>query len=76
MTNDASLDREILDAQEKGDHRTPVNLYSNVADNYENAGNTDAACYFRTIAYVFALEEGMDEAEALHMQLVEHGRDV
>jgi hypothetical protein len=35
----------------------------------------DAACFYLTHAYVFALSAGATEAGALHARLLAHGRE-
>ena len=45
------------------------------AGRLERAGDTDAACFFLTQAYVFALEGGLPAARHLHRRLAAHGRE-
>ena len=52
-----------------------MDLYAVAAERSEAAGNTDAACFYLTHAYVFALEAGAPEAPALRQRLVGMGRE-
>jgi hypothetical protein len=52
-----------------------VHLYAEAGDRAEAAGEIDAACFFLTHAYVFALASGAPEADALHARLLTHGRE-
>jgi len=69
------LDAALLAAHHDQDNTALIALYSQAADQAENAGDTNAACFFLTHAYVFALEEGSANANALHIRLKEHGRE-
>ena len=69
------LDGAILEAHERGDGRTLSGLYREAADRLERTGNIDAACFFLTQAYVFALETGLPTAKTLHGRLHSHGRE-
>ncbi|MEM6664237.1 MAG: hypothetical protein AAF666_18905 [Pseudomonadota bacterium] len=71
----AELDAALLDAHEREDKRALVTLYAEAADLVERDGDTDAACFYLTHAYVFALQCGAPEAGALHTRLVAQGRD-
>ena len=69
------LDSAIRDAH--GDGRPDI-LAARYADGgtlYEDQGETDAACFFWTQAYVFALDAGIDDlAEAMRAKLDMFGR--
>lgn len=68
-----SLDDVLLDAHRRDDKRALIGLYNQAAD----AANTeDAAGFFLTHAYVFALECGDDRARDLRDRLVAMGREV
>ena len=41
----------------------------------EGDGEEDAACFFLTQAYVFALSAGLPQAAGLNRRLAEQGRD-
>ena len=66
------LDAQLLRAHAADDRRALVTLYSRAAD---GAPDTDAACFYLTHAYVFALETGAPEAPALHARLKAQGRE-
>jgi hypothetical protein len=69
------LDGEILAAHERGDVTALSDLYRQAADRLERTGDIDAACFFLTQAYVFALEYGLPAARTLHGRLVSYGRE-
>ena len=68
----ADLDARMIAAHEAGDLSALIELYTQAAD---VANDTDAACFFLTHAYVFALEAGAVEADALKARLVAEGRE-
>jgi hypothetical protein len=74
-TDKSSLDQQLLDAHEENDHPALALLYAQAADKCEQSANIDAACFYLTHAYVFALQEGMAEADALRQRLVKNGRE-
>ena len=57
------------------DARTLVTLYAGEADRLDLLGETDAACFLLTHAYVWALEADLAEAGELHARLVARGRE-
>ena len=67
-----SLDERLIAAHASGNHASLVTLYQQAAD-----AQTDEniACFFLTQAYVFALQAGAPDAEALHARLVAYGRE-
>jgi len=67
-----ALHAAMLAAHEKHDSAALIRLYTQAAD---TANDTDAACFFLTHAYIFALEAGSCEAPALRARLVEQGRE-
>lgn len=69
------LEQAILDAHAAGDGAAMSAIYAQAADAHEQAGDIDAACFFRTHAYVFALEEGLESAVGLRAKLKAHGRE-
>lgn len=69
------LDAALLAAHAAGDRPSLVRLYTRAGDTAEAAGEIDAACFFLTHAYVFALAIGAVEAGALHARLLAHGRE-
>ena len=69
--NDA-LHEAMLAAHDNHDSAALIRLYTQAAD---VANDLDAACFFLTHAYVFALEAAAPEAAALRARLIEHGRE-
>ncbi|NVK16425.1 MAG: hypothetical protein HWE35_19820 [Rhodobacteraceae bacterium] len=70
----AELDHALLQAHEDKDSAELVRLYTLAGDQAEQAGNIDAACFYLTHAFVFALEAGLPEAKELNRRLAERGR--
>ena len=68
------LDQQLLAAHKDNDGPRLVKLYTKAADRCESAQNIDAACFFLTHAYVFALEHGRPEATDLNNRLHSYGR--
>ncbi|KIN60851.1 hypothetical protein Z945_1833 [Sulfitobacter noctilucae] len=66
------MDAALLEAHLADDCAALITLYTQAADVAENA---DAAAFFLTQAYVFALEAGHSDAPTLHRRLVTAGRD-
>ena len=66
------LHARLLEAHERDDRQALVGLYAQAADATQDR---DAACFFLTHAYVFALERGDARAPALHARLVAEGRE-
>ena len=66
------LDTRMIAAHDSGDHSALIRLYTQAAD---EANDLDAACFYLTHAYIFALEAGSDQAPVLHARLVRHGRE-
>lgn len=66
------LDKRLLDAHDRDDRRALITLYTQAAD---SANNLDAACFYLTHAYIFALEAGAPAATTLHARLKSHGRE-
>lgn len=71
----AQLDAALLAAHAEGDRARLVALYTVAGDQAEAGGDLDAACFYLTHAYVFALESGDARADALHARLKAHGRE-
>jgi len=67
-----ALDAAMIAAHAAHDQGALIRLYTQAAD---EANAIDAACFYLTHAYVFALEAGAPEAPALHARLKEHGRE-
>lgn len=66
-----TLDAQILKAHDHGDKSALVDLYSQAAD---QAADVDAACFYLTHAYVFALETAHPATQTLFDRLREHRR--
>ncbi len=69
------LDKRLLAAHGAGDNRILSRLYAQAGDLAESQGQIEAACFYLTHAYVFALEQGLPEAAQLHQRLVLFGRE-
>lgn len=70
------LEKDILAAHEVGDMEALARLYAQAAEKVEADGAIDEACYYYTIAYVFALDAGLENrAKSAHDKLVEFGRE-
>ena len=68
------LDAALLQAHEDKDQAALVRLYTMAGDEAEQRQDTDGACFYLTHAFVFALESGAEEAEALNKRLADKGR--
>ena len=68
------LNTRLLSAHEAEDTPALVQLYTAAADQIE-AQDLDAACFYLTHAYVFALELDHAACPALRARLVTHGRE-
>lgn len=73
--DDEALDTSMLAAHVACDMEALVRLYGQAADQRETDGDIDAACFYLTHAYVFALDLGRDDAVDLYRRLKEHGRE-
>lgn len=69
-----TLDRALLDAHAAGDAPALIQLYTLAADRAETRDDDDAACFYLTHAFVFALEAGEPQAPILNARLVQKGR--
>jgi hypothetical protein len=65
------LHTQLLAAHASGHKPALVTLYTAAAD---QAGSVDAACFYLTHAYIFALDLGHADTAHLHARLAEHGR--
>jgi len=66
------LDARLLAAHAAGDGRALVTLYTEAAD---AATDIDAACFYLTHAFVFALEQAHPDVDTLRARLVAEGRE-
>ncbi|MEO4042875.1 hypothetical protein AAFN47_14825 [Hoeflea sp. CAU 1731] len=69
------IDAELLAAHERSDGQALAWLYEAAAAFKDEQGDVDAACFFLTQAYVFALEAGLDQSAALRERLIANGRE-
>ena len=68
----SDLNARMIAAHAQDDTPGLIRLYTQAAD---EADSLDAACFFLTHAYVFALESGPPEASALRARLIAHDRE-
>ncbi len=68
----AALDAALLNAHATRDTEALAQLYAQAADAAETA---EAAAFYLTHAYIYALDAGVDETTALLDRLVELGRE-
>lgn len=66
------LDAQMIAAHEARDHAALIRLYTQAAD---TSTDLDAACFYLTHAYIFALAFGAPETKELHARLKKHGRE-
>lgn len=66
------LDDRLIAAHAVGDRAALVSLYAQAAD---AVNDLDAACFYLTHAYVFALELDDPRATDLHARLKAEGRE-
>ncbi|MEP2717084.1 hypothetical protein [Pseudophaeobacter sp.] len=69
-----SLEQALLKAHASDDSAALVRLYTLAGDAAEQRADGDAACFYLTHAFVFALEAGAPEASILNTRLAEQGR--
>ena len=73
--NDASdLEEAILSAYENADQPALIRLYRRAADRAEAEQNIDQAAFFLTYAWIYALEQGDDDAVTFWRRLADWGR--
>ena len=68
----SALDTALLKAHAQQDTLLLMHLYTQAAD---ETCDSDAAGFYLTHAYVFALEAGASEAPLLRQRLIEMGRE-
>jgi hypothetical protein len=73
--NEDQLEQELLSAHARDDRRALIGLYAQAANIREEVQDIDAACFYLTHAYVFALDVGANEALELHARLKARGRE-
>lgn len=69
-----ALDKALLKAHAEEDTPQLVTLYERAAEDAFARQDTDAACFYLTHAFVFALESGHSAAPELNRRLAERGR--
>lgn len=69
-----TLERDLLKAHDEGNRAALIHLYTQAAEERELAQDIDAACFYLTHAFVFALEAGAPEADMLNKRLFDRGR--
>jgi hypothetical protein len=70
-----ALESDLLDAHAANDRKRLVSLYKLAADRAEGVGEADAAAFFLTFAYVYALETGAADTPILQARLRDLGRE-
>ncbi|MCR9138291.1 MAG: hypothetical protein NXI27_19990 [Alphaproteobacteria bacterium] len=70
-----ALEDRLLAAHLRCDLDALVALYEEAADCQEADGKTEAACFYLTHAFVFALEAGHPDADRLQRRLWQRGRE-
>lgn len=68
------LDKDLLQAHADHDAPALIRLYDLAATLAEQRQDHEAACFYLTHAFVFALEHGAPEADMLNRKLYERGR--
>jgi hypothetical protein len=66
---------EFEEALARGDGDTLTASYVQAADEREEAGDIEAACFYLTQTYVHALDTGSSLAHVINRRLVKHGRE-
>ena len=66
------LDQRLLAAHAEENLAALVGLYAEAAN---RSNDLDAACFYLTQAYVFALDLGDDRASSLRKRLINAGRE-
>lgn len=70
-----SLQQALLLAHEQNNCADLIDLYAQAATLLETKGDIDAACFYLTQAYVYAMECGTKlQAQTLHNRLAKYGR--
>ncbi len=69
-----ALDQALLAAHATQDTAALVRLYTIAGDQAERDQDIDAACFYLTQAFVYALEAGAPEAQTLNKRLADRNR--
>ena len=75
MGERADLHRRLIDAHERGEPDRLARLYRQAGDRAVGDGDEDAACFYYTHAYVFALQGGLEAAGEILAILKRYGRE-
>ncbi len=76
MSDEKRLQQEMLEAHEEDDLSALPALYLAAAQLRESQNDVDAACFFYTQAYVYALDCGdRSVADTARSRLRRHGRE-
>ena len=75
LWDDEALDGAILQAHQRQDGLKLAELYALAANRMQEQGELEAEGFLLTQAYVFALESGHADAEALRKRLITLGRE-
>jgi hypothetical protein len=75
VTGAGDLNAALLRAHGAGDAAQLSGLYRQAGEDERARGCLDAACFFLTQAYIFALEAGLPDAGEIHAILKFHGRE-
>ena len=73
--HEAARDRDLIAAHDRGDSGRLAELYFSAAQHEEASGQIEAACFFLTHAYVFALEAGSHSATFIVERLRAYNRE-
>ncbi len=71
---DSTLHQRMLQAHAAQDLNSLIALYSTAGKRMETRGDIDAACFYLTHAYVYALELDAPELTELQTRLAAYGR--
>jgi hypothetical protein len=70
-----ALNESLITAHAANNKAQLVRLYRRAGDMMISEGNIDAASFYLTHAYIFALDVGDDAAPEIHKMLVGYGRE-
>ena len=70
-----NLDEELISAHQTHNLHRLVVLYQRAADEAFVRQDIDAGCFYLTHAYIFALEGNHPDSSAIHLRLMEYGRE-
>lgn len=73
-SGEAALHGALIDAHASAEPERLSALYVRAADARERDGDVDAACFFLTQAWVFALQADLPSETAIRERLARHGR--